>query len=959
MPPRVVALAVALGATITAGGIAATPALAGPGFYITLYNKTSNAQVTLIRARGEDCWYTNDLDHPLDQKYVNPGSDFRYYTEKKNTFLTSCYEGNATRGIDMMVRPSGSTGSAGWYVPNGSPGDYRIYFYSNTGSNEFGFQFKDSLGAWVPQTDGRGLICWHTATYTDKKSNTSSTGYASIYVYNGANCNTAVKTFITDTGNPNTEAKANAPVAGLFEPAGGRARLLAEPLAGPAATPNAAADNSAIIDVLSSVAVACPWYAYPGDNAKCTGLNVGDDGKWTIDNVSSDIRNFGVTGSIGTNDPKQSVATGSVSIPASSGKGTVSVSKAVATAETSTTATQHGGEVGIKLGFKQTAKAKLPFFGEGGVEFSQEINSEYSYTKTTTESTTKTETRTVSISAEALPGFTTVLDVFTSKRSANYTYKADLDLGKDATVQAVSTPANIALNQSPSFRQPCLEYAIGSQGTRNSLMFTGQQLLNAGNSPTEPTLAPERRAFLASIPYFRTFGAPCPGFPSGYTSQAGFKGDGLGTYENLGYDENGQPVKVMTGCVYQPPFPPTSLSANSKLQSSSVRPTDNNTPCQVVPVAGGKVQGETPGRLINERVTPAGKSVDAGRPVIAPPGSDEILGSNAGGTYYTNNGALDIVYAGRGPTTEIGGTGENLLHGGAGKDTLVGGRLGMNYLEAGSGPTVMREKDGIAVMYGGKGSDTFDGDNMDGVMVGGSGSSRMVGTGNLSRLQMEGGSGANTYVLSGNGTPNIVQPPEAASSTVITPQSLTVPLYVKTAVATGSRAVRLTGSEGTQALVANDGADTLVSGVGAETLRGGRGRDTIVFNPNNDDVAIGGSGADRYEFAGLPETTPRPAALAYPANRTAATITNFNARKGDRLVLTTAVFGSGLKQLRRRFKLIVARDPRPRGRGATLLFSTSTHALSFDPGGNGPISDKVIARLPHQRTIRRGWLQIV
>jgi Ca2+-binding RTX toxin-like protein len=156
---------------------------------------------------------------------------------------------------------------------------------------------------------------------------------------------------------------------------------------------------------------------------------------------------------------------------------------------------------------------------------------------------------------------------------------------------------------------------------------------------------------------------------------------------------------------------------------------------------------------------------------------------------------------------------------------------------------------------------------------------------------MQGVTGPNTYVLTSSGTPRIVQLPTPAASTVMTNHSLTLPLYVKTAVATGSRAVTLTGAVGTQALIANSGADRLISGPGAETLRGGRGRDTIVFNPYNDDVATGGSGEDQYVFTGVPETTTRPAALAYPANRTAATITDFNPRNGDRLVLTAAVFG--------------------------------------------------------------------
>jgi Ca2+-binding RTX toxin-like protein len=186
----------------------------------------------------------------------------------------------------------------------------------------------------------------------------------------------------------------------------------------------------------------------------------------------------------------------------------------------------------------------------------------------------------------------------------------------------------------------------------------------------------------------------------------------------------------------------------------------------------------------------------------------------------------------------------------------------------------MEESNGNAEMYGGAGRDTFEGRDMTGVMVGGTGSSRMVGTGNLSHLQMQGGTGPNTYVLKGSGTPTILQMPERAPSTLMSDHSIVVPDYVHKAIATGTRAVTLTGSSGTRSLTANRGADTLISGPGPETLRGGRSHDTIVFNPYNDDVAIGG-GPDRYMFTGSPETVTRPRALQYPADRTAATITNW------------------------------------------------------------------------------------
>jgi RTX calcium-binding nonapeptide repeat (4 copies) len=163
-------------------------------------------------------------------------------------------------------------------------------------------------------------------------------------------------------------------------------------------------------------------------------------------------------------------------------------------------------------------------------------------------------------------------------------------------------------------------------------------------------------------------------------------------------------------------------------------PDSASGPCQNVPVNGGTVSGETPGQLLDLRAQP---NVN----LVAPAGSDEILAPEAGGTIYTNNGALDIVYSGHGPTRVVGGSGENEFYGGAGNDTLVGGNGGSNYLHAGSGQDVLREPNGFAEMFGGPGHDTFQGTNMTGVMAGGSGVNVMVGRGNLSKLLMEGGSG--------------------------------------------------------------------------------------------------------------------------------------------------------------------------------------------------------------------------
>src|SRR5205814_3099286 len=102
-------------------------------------------------------------------------------------------------------------------------------------------------------------------------------------------------------------------------------------------------------------------------------------------------------------------------------------------------------------------------------------------------------------------------------------------------------------------------------------------------------------------------------------------------------------VKVMTGCVYQAPFPPPAVTRTSRLESPYARPAPASSPCQDVPVHGGAINPSA-GALVDKRAVPSsGRGRSRRAPVIvAPPGSDEILAPNAGGTVYTNNGAVDI-----------------------------------------------------------------------------------------------------------------------------------------------------------------------------------------------------------------------------------------------------------------------------------------------------------------------------
>jgi Ca2+-binding RTX toxin-like protein len=999
---RSVRLGVALGLSLVCIGIAAQTALAaneggGPQIGITLKNEMSGADVALGSIGEGTCWFPEGLSN--QGKSAAPGLEVRIVTRKKS--VNGCRLHNGAVRLDISIKELKNPGKDRWYHPAGEPDDYILYYTTSGSGCDCGrfagtFSFRNSLGTWLPRRAGHGLVCWHTATASNRNSSSANEdvplrGDALIIVYSGKECNTAVPTEIQETDPPLTAAKANRPAAlpGPFTEGPDGPVVVSTATARPQAlvatdkngagtgggsTGAGQAPNDTITDLLSSIGIACPWFAYPGQKQRCQGYKITEPGQWDIPKgfdrkpvVKAEVRGFGATATSLTTKAHTvcDEQSGPVYGPTPA---TLRCVKHFQAGSQYTTTTQHGFKVGVSFQFEQNAKVNF-VLGEGNLRTQQELSFGYDLTKTEAFERNQQVSKDVEITYPAEPGYNTRFIVSTTDRAAKFEFNADLDLeqvlDKDGNPFAVSTPASVALNQSPSREQPCLAYAIGDKTVHGSIMYAIDQLTNAGWAPTSLKLTDPQRAFLASGPSWIASDAKkdvCPGFPDGYTRLAGFKGRGVGTYTGDAVDQNNLPVETMLGCVYRSKLSTKVSSArvaHTRLESPTELHADDSDNCQVVPITGGKVQGVTPGDLVDDRGLKASVArASAASVVVAPPGSDEILGPKSGGTIYTNNGAHDIAYAGTGPTRIIGGSGDNILHGGPGKDVLVGGRLGTNELDAGTGPTTMEESHGTATMYGGAGRDTFEGHDMIGVMVGGRGSSRMVATGNLSDLTMDGGTGPNTYVLKGSGTPTILQLPERVPSTLMSDHSIDVPEYVHKAIATGSRAVKLTGSFDTRSLTANRGANTLISGSGPETLRGGRGHDTIVFNSYNDDVAIGGGGPDRYIFTGSPETVTRPRALQYPAGRTAVTIANFNPAKGDRLVLSTAVFGSQITQLRHRFQLVAGPRPRPRRPGATLLLDTRSGVLSFDRDGTGPISDKVIAKLRGFTTIKRGWLQI-
>ncbi len=951
--------------------LAVAPALAAAesGLTLQVFNHTQepHADVTLVVAGSEECWNNGNLvglGDTAGYRWITPGKETSFSSSRSYALFRGCSNSifgrtEGFRQLAILVRDR-SGGHA--YMPEGE-GLFKVVARPLTLRGTGGFRFEHLVDTWVPRKDGLGLICWRTSI-DSQGSGDSTEGFGSITIYNGHTCNSAASP-------PRRPVSARA--------ASGR------PAAATVKAPESRGPGSSgsVINLLSTVGVACPWWAYPGDVGTCARIDPGGESKWSIANLTRDVRNFKFTGAVGAVDPYVPVGRGQLAVPASASPGTVTVAEAVATSQTSTTQTQVGGKVGTSFGFEQSGKFKLPGLAEGGLKFSQSLTFEANWSKSDANAKADSTTRTVTISVGAKPGFTTRLDVFTNSREANYEYAADLDFGKPSAVEPVVTPANQALGQSPAHRQPCLGYVVGDRNVYGSIMQIGDGLLAAGFSPTEPSLTPERRAFLQSIPSFSTQSGDCPGFPSGFAAAAGFKGVGVGTYRSTGYDAAGVQAKTFTGCVYVTPVGGRTAAARRRHapEAPSAPPSDT-APCQDVSPDGGTVTVGRDGALnpavgraarqrgtpAQRRVNPAGALLDfrrdavAGRAIVAPPGSDEIFAPEAGGTLYTNNGALDIVHVGRGSTTVIGGSGDNVIYGGnGGRDVLQGGHGGRNFLIAGAARTVLRESSGAANMYGGRGVNTFRGANMQGVMLGGSGPNTMIATGDTSGVAMTGGSGRNVYEVLGRGTPDIIQLPRSASrSELISKHSMRVPRYVERAVAIGNQHVTLVGSAGTKSLKANNAGDVLRAGPGAETLRGGRGRDRIVFSNENDDTAIGGAGPDQYRFSGRPANNPRPSALQHIANRTASTIVDFHPRSGDRLVLSARVFGAEVLRLGRAFDLVAGLNPRPRTHRPTLLFNTHTRILSFDRDGAGRISDQVIVRLRGAvGAPRRGWFEFV
>jgi Ca2+-binding RTX toxin-like protein len=203
------------------------------------------------------------------------------------------------------------------------------------------------------------------------------------------------------------------------------------------------------------------------------------------------------------------------------------------------------------------------------------------------------------------------------------------------------------------------------------------------------------------------------------------------------------------------------------------------------------------------------------------------------------------------------------MNGGAGKDTLTGGKQD-DILSGGLGNDILTGNDGGDKLDGGAGNDSLVGGNggdeltagagVD-TLLGGEGTDVFVLKGNLTSAdRIDGGTGSDNVILEGDYSVGLV----LGATTVANAEQITVKdgfsyklildsatnttgFTVDASALTGTNKLDLDGSRETLSpltAIGGDAADRIIAGAGADTIGGGGGADTLV----------GGAGIDTLTY---------------------------------------------------------------------------------------------------------------
>jgi Ca2+-binding RTX toxin-like protein len=865
------------------------------------------------------CWGPEGSDGPLAPLPASPGR-----ASLTRTYARLCPGAFPSSRYLYLIPQLQETAGGPWATPAGVPTDVPFpafdYPVMRVRTDLPDYFPENVLSTWVPRGDGLGLVCWPATKSVTNEPGSDNPLTTIQWTFRGDDvCNQL------GGGDGSRSVAATAPTTTAAS-------------ATDADTGSTSADQAVIVDVLSTAGILCPWWAYPGDTARCSALDVGNPANWVVDNVTTDVADFAVTDGAGTRE-QTPVGSASISIPATSPAGVLQVNRTVGTSFASSTMTGFAWKLGEKLGFKTKVSAKVPFVGEHEFESSLEISAEQNWSESDTATTTNTDQRAVQISAGAAPGYTTRLEVTMGKLDATYGYQANLAFGQPATAQPVVTPLTQALNISPASRQPCLSYGIGGADVRGSMMQMGAQMTAQGLQPTEPTLPEEQRTFLRGLPGYSATGGACPGFPDLFASQAAYKGAGTGVLAAAGYDANGNPVQTMNACVYQAAYGTSSAPPTAKLAALG------DAPCQAVPTDNGSLHAVAPGNLIDT------SKDDGDKRTTGTSRSDRIIGGDGRDTIRGGGGTEDNLSGGKGDDRIDGGKGDDRVDGGPGDDRIDGGS-GRDELHGGAGDdTITAGADSTA--FGEAGNDRLRG-GAGSVLSGGAGNDVLTSAGALGLI---GGTGDDTYVVHRAAhRPNIAEQPGQGVDTLRTEIDATVPAHVERAVAIGDGPVALTGTRADETLIGNAAANRLEGGAGNDVIDAGAGDDTIVLNPYGVDQVTGGAGADRFVVQGTPSRFALPDGVTVPADVSAHVLRDFDPAQGDRIVLDPSAVGPEVSRLRDDFT--AETGDQPQAAKPLLLLDPRTGLVRFDRDGSGPLAAQVLVRLPGTTQLTRAMFDI-
>ncbi|WBS03490.1 calcium-binding protein [Pseudoduganella sp. SL102] len=289
-------------------------------------------------------------------------------------------------------------------------------------------------------------------------------------------------------------------------------------------------------------------------------------------------------------------------------------------------------------------------------------------------------------------------------------------------------------------------------------------------------------------------------------------------------------------------------------------------------IAGGKGNDEY---VLDAAGDTAVEAVDGGYDTVKTGLGQASLDANVERLVYTGSGSFHGV--GNASANLINGSysGNNTLDGGAGADTLVGGRgrnefvvdkeedvieltsneysmVKVAFTAAGTYALADYLHDGVITaassvnvnLVGNWQANVLTGSAGSNLLDSGAGADTLDGGAGADTLH--GGDGGDTYIVS-DGLDKIVEEDYAGSDTaLVSIASYTLPVSVEIGWFTGAGAVALTGNAWDNLLVGGGSDDTLSGGsTGNDTLDGGNGNDSLVGGAQSmSSLLIGGSGND-------------------------------------------------------------------------------------------------------------------